>query len=118
MDESMTIEVKDMRVFAGHGVQAGESLAGNEFLVSVSVSFDPGGKINSLSGTVDYVKLTEIIREEMNGRKELLETLAQQIAASIRSTFGHARRITVHIRKLTAPITNFSGSVGVTYTSQ
>lgn len=118
MEELMTIEVKDMRVFAGHGVHSGEAVTGNEFLVSVSVSFHPGGKISSLSGTVDYVKLTEIIREEMNSRKELLETLAQNIAANIRSTFGHSRKVTVHIIKLTAPITNFTGTVGVTYTSQ
>jgi 7,8-dihydroneopterin aldolase/epimerase/oxygenase len=117
MDELMTIEVKDMRVFAGHGVHSEEAVAGNEFLVSVSVSFQPDGKINSLAGTVDYVKVAEIIRTEMKERKHLLETLAQNIAASLRSTFSNVKKVTVNIQKLTPPINNFSGVVGVTYTS-
>ena len=115
--ELMTIEVKDMRIFGGHGVHEEEAVAGNEFLVSVSVSFQPEGKISSLSQTVDYVKLTEIIRKEMKERKQLLESLAQNIAAEARSAFGNTKQVSVNIRKLTPPIANFTGTVGVIYTS-
>jgi 7,8-dihydroneopterin aldolase/epimerase/oxygenase len=117
MNELMTIEVKDMRVYGGHGVHREEALAGNEFLVSVSVSFEPEGKISSLSQTVDYVKLTEIIKTEMKERKQLLESLAQNIAAAARESFANTKKVSVNIRKLTPPIANFTGTVGVIYTS-
>jgi dihydroneopterin aldolase len=117
MKELMTIEVKDMRVYGGHGVHDEEALAGNEFLVSVSVSFQPEGSISSLSQTVDYVKLTEIIRKEMKERKQLLESLAQNIATEARAAFGNTKHVSVNIRKLTPPISNFTGTVGVIYTS-
>jgi 7,8-dihydroneopterin aldolase/epimerase/oxygenase len=117
MNELMTIEVKDMRIYAGHGVHDEEALAGNEFLVSVSVSLQPDGRISSLSETVDYVKLTEIIRTEMKERRQLLESIAQNIASAIRSAFRNTKEVSVNIRKLTPPISNFTGTVGVNYTS-
>jgi 7,8-dihydroneopterin aldolase/epimerase/oxygenase len=117
MKELTTIEVKDMRIYAGHGVHSEEALAGNEFLVSVSVSFEPEGKISSLSETVDYVKLSEIIKKEMKERKKLLETLAQNITEATRSAFGNIKKISVNIQKLAPPIANFTGTVGVSYTS-
>jgi dihydroneopterin aldolase len=117
MNEMMTIEVRDMRVYGGHGVHDEEALAGNEFLVSVSVSFEPEGKVSSLSQTVDYVKLAEIIRAEMKERKLLLESLAQNIANAARDSFGNTKQVSVNIRKLTPPIANFTGTVGVIYTS-
>lgn len=116
--ELMTIEVQGMRVFAGHGVHDEESLSGNEFEISASVSFVPEGKITSLSHTIDYVKLSEILKAEMKARKQLLETIAGEIAEKIRITFPIVTKVSVNIKKLTPPIANFTGAVGVTYSSE
>src|SRR5687767_11625001 len=113
----MTVEITGMRVFAGHGVHEEESLSGNEFELSAAVTFSAAGKITSLNQTVDYVRLSEIMKSEMKARKQLLETIAMEIAEKIRSTFSQVTKVTVNIKKLTPPIANFTGAVGVTYTS-
>jgi 7,8-dihydroneopterin aldolase/epimerase/oxygenase len=113
----MTVEVTGMRVFAGHGLHNEEELTGNEFELSASVSYLTSSPVDSISQTIDYVKICGIMKEEMRERKKLLETIAQQIAVRIKSAFGEVTTVTVTVKKLTPPIANFTGVVGVTYTS-
>jgi 7,8-dihydroneopterin aldolase/epimerase/oxygenase len=117
MNGVMTVEVTGMRVFAGHGLHNEEELTGNEFELSAFISYQTSEPVNSITQTIDYVKVCEIMKEEMKERKQLLETIAQQIAVRIKSTFENLVRVTVSVKKLTPPIANFTGAVGVTYTS-
>jgi dihydroneopterin aldolase len=45
----------------------------------------------------------------------VLETCAMQIADRLQKQFPQIEKLTISIRKLSPPITNFTGSVGVVY---
>ena len=56
--------------------------------------------------------------EEFAKRRHLLETLAMDIAERIQVQFDEIESLLITIRKLNPPITNFSGSVAITYSRE
>ena len=105
-----------MRFFAEHGLYEAERLVGNEFEVDLSVEQKaPEKTISSLGQTINYVEVFRIVQEEFRQRKQLLETCAMLIAERLQEQFPNLEKLTISIRKLNPPITNFAGSVGVTY---
>lgn len=117
MTGHFTIELKGLRFFAQHGMYEEEAKVGNEFEVDVSVVHSaPEKMISSIDQTVNYAEIFRIVQDEFSHRRQLLETCAMQIAGRLQKQFPEIEKLTISIRKLNPPITNFSGSVGVTYT--
>jgi dihydroneopterin aldolase len=113
-----TIELKGLRFFAEHGLYEEEAKLGNEFEVDISIDYKaPQEVISSIDQTVNYVEIFRIVRDEFSQRKNLLETCAMQIANTLQEQFTQIERLTISIRKLNPPITNFTGTVGVIYTA-
>jgi len=111
-----TIELKSLRFFAEHGMYQEEMLVGNDFEVDLSIGTRAPKKIvTSVEQTVNYVEVYRIVQEVFAVRKLLLETCAMEIAERVEEAFTDIESIEVCIRKLNPPITNFSGSVAVTY---
>lgn len=111
-----TIELKKLRFFAEHGMYQEELKVGNEFEVDISIGCkSPKKTITSIEQTINYVEVYRIIQEEFAERKFLLETCAMQIAEKLQEQFLLIEQLTISIRKLNPPITNFSGSVAITY---
>ena len=93
-----------------------EMRVGNDFEVDLSLARrSPKKIIKSLEQTINYVEVYRIVQEVFNERKLLLETCAMQIAERLEENFPEIKQLTISIRKLNPPITNFSGSVGITY---
>jgi len=114
MDGIMIIELKGLRFHAFHGLFPEEKKTGNDFEVNLLVSFVPNSTmIRSLDSTVDYTRLFEILKAEMQKPRALLETLAMEIAELIHSLFPEIKRIDISIRKDQPPILNFTGNIGV-----
>ncbi len=110
------IELKSLRFFAEHGLYQEEIRVGNEFEVDISIECrSPKKKIISIDQTINYVEVYRILQEEFAVRRLLLETLAMEIADKIHDQFSEIQNISICIRKLNPPITNFSGSVAITY---
>lgn len=110
------IELKNLRFFAEHGMYAEEMRVGNQFEVDVSIECKaPKKVISSIDQTINYVEVYRIIQEEFSQRKNLLETVAMLIAERVEEQFSELEKLTISIRKLNPPITNFAGSVSVTY---
>lgn len=119
MAGQFSIELRQLRFFAEHGMYAEEMKAGNEFEVDIIVGCkSPKKKITSIEQTVNYVEVYRIVQEEFATRRLLLETLAMDIAEKIKLQFDEIENIMITIRKLNPPITNFSGSVAVTYSKE
>jgi len=119
MAGSFTIELNRLRFFAGHGMYEEEMKVGNEFEVDISIACkSPKKTITSINQTVDYVDVFKIVQEEFAERKFLLETCAMKIAEKVQLKFPEIQTIHISIRKLNPPITNFSGSVGITYSKE
>ena len=116
MSASFVIQLNNLRFFAEHGMYEEERRVGNEFEVDVAVACQsPKNKITSIDQTVDYVEVYRILKEEFAKRRQLLETMAMDIAERIQQQFDDIESVIITIRKLNPPITNFSGSVAITY---
>lgn len=114
---SMTIALTGLRLFADHGLYAEELKTGNEFELDVFIDYDPPGVvISSLPETVDYVEAYKIVKSVFHAHEPLLETSAMKIADALYDRFPLITRAAVSIRKITPVLTNFIGSLGVTYT--
>jgi dihydroneopterin aldolase len=111
-----TIELKNLRFFAAHGMYQEELKVGNEFEVDISiVCKSPKKTITSIDQTINYVEVYRIVQLVFSERKYLLETCAMEIAEKLQEQFSEIEQLTICIRKMNPPITNFSGSVGITY---
>lgn len=119
MADEMKIELKRLLFFAHHGLYSSEKKYGGEFEVNLSVSLHPMGQpIRGIKETVNYEQLYELVKEEMQTPRELLETLAMDIAAKIHSAFPFVSTIHIEIIKLRPPMPGFSGSASVSYTRE
>jgi dihydroneopterin aldolase len=117
MAASFKIDLHGLRFFGEHGMYQEELKVGNEFEVDISLQCKaPKRQITELDQTINYVEVYRIVQEEFAIRRLLLETCAMQIADKIQEQFPELEKVTIAIRKLNPPITNFSGSVSVTYT--
>ncbi len=116
MPELLTISLNNVRFRAYHGLYPEERQKGNDFVVNMKVSYSPkSGVILSLDDTIDYASLFEIINSTMQKPVDLLETLVQTIASSVRRQFPQVKEVTVSVEKLNPPIDKFSGSAAVSY---
>lgn len=115
----MTVELRGLRFFGEHGMYAEEKKVGNEFEVDVLISYQtPDTPILAIQDTVNYVEVYRIIEKELGSRKQLLETCAMRICDDLLPVFPQIKKAEVRIKKMTPPITNFTGSVGVNYTRE
>lgn len=115
----MTVELRGLRFFGEHGMYAEEKKVGNEFEVDVLISFEaPDDPILHINDTVNYVEVYRIVEAELRDRKQLLETCAMRICDDLLPVFPAIKKAFISIRKMTPPITNFTGSVGVSYTRE
>lgn len=115
----MNIELKGLRFFAEHGMYAEERKVGNQFEIDLSVCYKaPKTVITSMEETVNYVEIYRIIEGEFSMHRQLLETCAMQICDKLHVHFPEIKRVHISIKKVNPPITNFTGSVGVSYTKE
>ncbi len=116
MAATFTVQLHRLRFAAPHGVYAEEAAAGNDFEVNLSLTVKaPAGTNVCLDDTINYAAVYEIIKNVFSCRTDLLETLAMEMAGSLKERFPRLRKVSVQIIKLHPPITAFAGSVSVTY---
>jgi dihydroneopterin aldolase len=110
-----TIHLDNCRFYAHHGLHEEEAIVGAGFEVSLSASFEEGGDITKMSQTIDYVSIFEMVKKHFEKPRQLLETLAQEIAADVYNMDPRVLTVEIHLKKLNPPIANFTGTVGVSY---
>ena len=112
----ITVELKQVRLFAYHGLFPEERKTGNEFEISLFVSYEEGDKIiQSIQHSINYADLFELLKQEFNTPVDLLETLVIQTAACIKKEYPIVKKIKMTVDKLHPPISGFKGTVGVSY---
>ncbi len=109
------IVLKNIRVFAYHGCLAEEALVGSDYSVDVMVYADLSKPVLSdkLSETVDYVRINQIVREEMGIKSKLLEHAAKRIMDRIFRESDMASKVSVAVTKLNPPINGDVEAVSV-----
>ncbi len=110
----IAVHLKELVFHAHHGLYPGEEKTGGPFEVNLSVWYQPGGRINSIEQTINYVLLFEIVKQRMMQRSSLLETVAEDICDTIKKRFPVITEIKLDIDKCSPPIENFKGKTGIT----
>ena len=115
MNETMTIRITEWRCRALHGVFPEEKKAGGEFEINLEITFITSIRISELDQTISYVDLIEILTAEMSRPRSLLETVAMDIAGTIKQRHPGVVSCSITIDKLRAPIPGLKGRVGIRY---
>tara|TARA_B100000214_G_scaffold372234_1_gene350085 strand:+ start:1461 stop:1814 length:354 start_codon:yes stop_codon:yes gene_type:complete len=99
------ISIEGIKVFAHHGDLPEEAVLGGHFVVNVWVTTNMREvkKSDKLEDTVDYVKITEVIKKEMQIRSEMIEHVAGRIVTEI-LLLNKVEEVKVEIEKKSPPI--------------
>lgn len=114
------IKIKDLKLFGYHGVKQEEKTSGQNFLFNISIdiakdsSEKDGLYQDNILNTVNYSEIIALIKEiNSNNRFNLLETFSEVLAEKIISYSPLILKVKVRIEKISPPIKESIGSVGV-----
>jgi len=114
----LTIHLSNLKFYGYHGLYPQEKKVGGEFLVQADVEItEPAGIITSLEESVSYVAVYDIIKRRMQIPTPLLETIAMELADEILA-IPLVKKVSLRIIKMAAPVINFEGQLGVSYTKE
>lgn len=94
--------LEGLRFYAYHGVNPEERTLGQRFLVDVRVETDlrAAGQSDDLNDTISYSAVYKRVRAIVEGEpRDLIETVAEEIASAVLTEFGRAQAVTVTLRK-------------------
>ncbi|GGF82563.1 7,8-dihydroneopterin aldolase [Rhizobium wenxiniae] len=101
------VTLKNCAFYAHHGVFEQEKALGQRFFVDVVMDVEAGDALGSddIEQTVHYGLVYELVEKIMTGsRRNLIETLANDVALGLTAWSPMIRRVEVAIRKPSAPI--------------
>ena len=99
--------IKDLEIFANHGVFDEENKNGQKFYVSCELYTDlrKAGKTDDLANTINYGEICYLIKTIMQENTyNLIETCAEKIAEKILLSYDAINKVIVLIKKPSAPI--------------
>lgn len=101
------IFLEGMIFYGYHGVHAEEQILGQRFVIDLCADCElrAAGLSDDPAQTVSYSDLYRVTREIVEGPpRQLIEAVAESIAAAILGRFAPIERIVVTVRKPEAPI--------------
>ena len=100
------VALEGLAFHAYHGVYSHERDTGNNFQVDIAIEtdFSQGARQDNLEGTVDYVKLYEIVKEQIEQPSRLIETVAERIISQVLEQLPAVMQVELTIAKLNPPI--------------
>lgn len=114
------ILIKNLKVYAYHGVNEEEKQNGQIFLIDVKLKFknlSQPGISDDLNDTVSYSKVIKTVSRVATQEKyDLLETVAEKIASAILDEYSLVKKVSVCVKKPMAPIKASFDYVGVKIT--
>ena len=110
------IEIEGMEFYAFHGHFEVEKIAGNKFLVNLTIEADCSlaAQSDRLEDALDYQKAYRAVKEEMAVSSDLLEHVAHRIILRIKTEFSQAIRVKVKVSKMNPPMGGQIDRVSVT----
>lgn len=101
------IYIKNLEIFANHGVLAEEKNLGQKFIISLELSLNlrQAALHGNLNETVNYAKLCYEVENEFKKEKyDLIETAAEKIAEFVLLNYEIVQSVKVLLKKPWAPI--------------
>ncbi|HWY98494.1 MAG TPA: dihydroneopterin aldolase [Bacteroidia bacterium] len=110
-----TINVRGIHLRAHHGCMEEEAKIGGDYVVNVQLKgdFSVAAKGDKLSDAADYVKVYEIVKQEMKVRSHLIEHVAERIASHLKKTFTEVQHLSVEVIKKKPPMNGNVDEVSV-----
>ncbi len=102
----MKIIIDRQRVYARHGVLPQEQCVGAYFEVSTEAETaeDIALQSDSLTDTVSYAQLAQIVEQEMHEPSRLLENVAWRIASRMLGDCPTLKSVTIRVMKQNPPM--------------
>ena len=112
------VKVTDLLVYGYHGCLKEESIIGSEYLINIKAwtNIQKAAKSDSLVDAVDYVLLSNIAKDEMKKRANLLENVVERIVDKRLRASSNIKKIRVCVAKLNPPTDSDAKSVSVSLT--
>ena len=109
------IKIENMEFYAFHGHFKEERIVGNKFLVDLTIETDMKlpAESDNLKDAVNYQRVYEIVKDQMELKSHLLEHIASRIIDSIYSELKGIEKITVKVSKMNPPMGGKIGSVSI-----
>lgn len=100
------IRLNNIRIHAFHGAIPTENIVGSDYIVNVEVKANWGdaAKDDDLTKTINYAEINDIVREEMQKKRILIETVAESIVDRLFHTFTQVEEAEVSVAKLNPPM--------------
>ncbi len=100
------------------GISEEERIVGNKFLVDLTIETDMTipAKSDNLKDAVNYQKVYDIVKSQMEMKSHLLEHIAGRILDSIYAEMEGIQKVTVKVSKMNPPMGGKIGSVSVVIT--
>lgn len=100
------ISIENMEFYAFHGHYHEEQIVGSKFLVNLTIEadLDKASVSDALKDTINYQAVYRVVKEEMETKSKLLESIAKRIIDSIYTHFEEIQKVTVKISKINPPI--------------
>lgn len=101
-----SIELKNMRFFARHGVMEHETLNGNNFTVTLRfwANLLDACESDDVAQTISYADVYDLVKEEMNIPSKIIENVAYRILKRVEKAFPTIGRIEVEVAKMNPPV--------------
>ena len=110
------IIVRDLQVFARHGVLPEEAVLGQRFALDITACLDlvSAGRSDDLTQSVSYAEIVETAIATLTTKRfNLLEAAAQAVADALFGRFPAIDRLLIELRKPAAPIDAIFAHVAV-----
>jgi len=109
------IQIENMEFYSFHGHFKEERIVGNKFIVDLTVETDMTlpSQSDNLKDAVNYQRLYEIIKLQMDEKSHLLEHIAGRILDAIYSEMEGIKKATVKVSKMNPPMGGKIGSVSI-----
>jgi len=109
-----TIKIKDLEIYAKHGVFLEEQKNGQPFLVNAEIIIERKSNSDTLSSTLDYGAVCEDIACLMTKKSyQLIESVADMLCLKLIEKYEIIQEITIEVKKPQAPIKMKLGYVSV-----
>lgn len=101
------IEIKNLEIYANHGVFPEENVLGQKFVISATLYTDTrkAGLTDELTASIHYGEVSHMISKFTKEHTyKLLETLAENLCEMLLQNFSLLKMITLRIEKPWAPV--------------
>lgn len=109
------IQIENMEFYSFHGHFKEEQIVGNKFLVDLTIETDMQipSESDNLKDAVDYQRIYQITKLQMEKKSHLLEHIAGRIIDAIYAELTGIQKISVRVSKMNPPMGGKIGSVSV-----